>query len=107
MARTCLSYVALPRLACLRTDGGSTCMNVYAGGKGGFEEDSRGAGSSRCVWRAGRRGVARVEWREFCGWGARDFGGAWWGGGGGKRNCGGVAALAAGEWGNHRRGGFA
>src|SRR5260370_9971585 len=73
MARTCLSYVALPRLACLRTDGGSTCMNVYAGGKGGFEEDSRGAGSSRCVWRAGRRGVAPVEWREVCRWGPRDF----------------------------------
>src|SRR5258708_35223634 len=96
MARTYLSYVALARLACLRTDGGSTCMNVYAGGKGRFEEDSRGAGSSRCVWRAGRRGVARVEWREFCGWGARDFGGAGGVGVGEEDTCGGLCAVASG-----------
>src|SRR5258708_23844435 len=105
MARTYLSYVALARLACLRTDGGSTCMNVYPGGKGGFEGDSRGAGSSRCVKPAGRRGVARVEWREFCGWGGRDFGGVVRVGGGGKHHGGPVAAavlgVAAADGGGH------
>src|SRR5260370_17908124 len=106
MARTYLSYAALARLACLRTDGGSTCMNVYPGGKGGFEEDSRGAGSSRCVWRAGRRGVARVEWREFCGWGGRDFGGAWGVGVGGGNTGRGFFAVVCGGGGLRRGGEF-
>src|ERR1700682_3849368 len=65
------------------------------------------AGSLRCVWASGRRGVARAEWREF--WRGRggDFGGA--GGIGiGEEHVGGVALAAfAREWTDYRGRDFA
>src|SRR5712692_66887 len=76
---------------------------MITGETDGFEGDSRGAGPLRCVWTAGRRGVARVESGEFCGWGGGDFGGAG-GVGVGEEHAGGeFVAAVAGEWADYRR----
>src|SRR5260370_42676221 len=71
--QVCLLFVCgAARLTCGVRECSPT-LNDYRR-EGGFEAVSHREGSSRRVWPAGRRRVARAEWGEHRGWCGVDFG---------------------------------